>query len=200
VSDRITSAARKGFETLRGKHLADYQNLFSRVTLNLASEVPQVPTKELLPGYKIGKYERYVEELFAQYGRYLLIASSRPETLPVGIFGIWRQSETSSFSAAYWHNANLQANYWGAMSGNLAETFVPYHEYWQAYFPAARRVATAYLNQRLPGVASSNPDENGWTIGTCGTAYAVTGPGAHSGPGTGNFRRTPPISNDLYFR
>ncbi|MDB4583411.1 glycoside hydrolase family 95 protein [Draconibacterium sp.] len=185
VSEIIQKATEKGYEKLRENHLADYQNLFSRVSLDLNSKVPELTTKSLLENYKNGDGNLYLEELMFQYGRYLLIASSRKGALPSGLQGVWSQYQVTPWTGGYWHNINIQMNYWGAFNTNLAETFTPYIEYFGAYEPAAAQLATQYLQRNNPEAISN--ENNGWTIGTGANPYEIQPPGGHSGPGTGGF-------------
>ena len=82
-----------------------------------------------------------------QYGRYLLIASSREKTLPANLQGVWTQYFMSPWTGGYWHNINVQMNYWGAMSANLPECFESYIEYFKAYLPKARGIAKQYYSR-----------------------------------------------------
>ncbi len=184
VSALIRSAADRGFDQLRTNHLADYQRLFARTQIDLGGEVPARTTRALLKNYQAGEPSPYLEELMFQYGRYLLIASSRPGTLPTGLQGVWSQYEVTPWTGGYWHNINVQMNYWGACSTGLAETFIPYIEYFQAYWPEAKKNATDYVRQNNPEALE---DDNGWTIGTSGSPYVIHAPGGHSGPGTAGF-------------
>lgn len=184
VSQLINKAIDKGYEKIKEDHIKDYQNLFSRVNLDLNSKVPEIKTKLLLENYKNGNNNRYLEELMFQYGRYLLIASSRKGALPSGLQGVWSQYMVTPWTGGYWHNINIQMNYWGAFNANLAETFIPYIEYFNAYLPEARAMATNYLQKNNPETVT---DDNGWTIGTGANPYEIRPPGGHSGPGTGGF-------------
>lgn len=186
VSSTIEQAVKKGYAALKSAHLADYQNLFSRVAVNLNSKPSGLPTSALLEQYQKGKRDNWLEELMFQYGRYLLIASSREKSLPANLQGTWNQYETAPWTGGYWHNINVQMNYWGAMSANLAETFEAYIAYFNAYLPQARKFATNLVKKSKPGVAVEGAD-NGWILGTAANAYSISGPGGHSGPGTGGF-------------
>lgn len=186
VSERISKASNLGFERLKSSHLQDYQDLFNRVQLRFSSTVPQLITRDLLNRYKQNHSNPYLEELMFHYGRYLLISSSREGSLPSGLQGAWSQYLVTPWSGGYWHNINVQMNYWGVFSANLAETFTPYQDYFKAYLPKAKDIANQHLEKENP--ESYNQDlDNGWAIGTAATAYAITGPGTHSGPGTGGF-------------
>lgn len=150
ISARIAEAVRKGYEELLKEHTADYQNLFSRVDLCLDKNVPSIPTDQLLKSYQKGKSSSYLEELFFQYGRYLLIASSRAGSLPPNLQGGWNQYEYAPWSGGYWHNINVQMNYWPVFNTNLAELFIPYVEYNETYRKAAMRNATNYIKKIIP--------------------------------------------------
>lgn len=187
VSNLIKSATDKGFEVLKENHLKDYQKLFSRVNLIISPKKPKETTKTILQNYKNGNYNTYLEELMFHYGRYLLIASSRAGTLPSGLQGVWSQYAVTPWTGGYWHNINVQMNYWGAFNANLAETFTPYLEYFKAYQPKASLLATGHVKWSNPTALDVKNDDNGWAIGTGATAYRISNPGGHSGPGTGGF-------------
>lgn len=187
VAKCIRAATEKGYERLRQEHIADYQRLFNRVNFSLTDHIPSITTDKLLYQYRNGKQDPYLEELFFQYGRYLLIASSRPGSLPANLQGAWNQYEYAPWSGGYWHNVNVQMNYWPAFNTNLAESFIPYMEYNEAFRKAAIQEAIKYITQNNPQALSPIAEENGWTIGTGATAFGISGPGGHSGPGTGGF-------------
>lgn len=187
VAKYIRAATEKGYERLRQEHIADYQRLFNRVNFSLTDHIPSITTDKLLYQYRNGKQDPYLEELFFQYGRYLLIASSRPGSLPANLQGAWNQYEYAPWSGGYWHNVNVQMNYWPAFNTNLAESFIPYMEYNEAFRKAAIQEAIKYITQNNPQALSPIAEENGWTIGTGATAFGISGPGGHSGPGTGGF-------------
>jgi alpha-L-fucosidase 2 len=186
VAKRIDNATTIGFETLKAIHLKDYQNLFSRVNLSFSHDDPQVTTKTLLENYKEDASNTFLEELMFHFGRYLLISSSRKGTLPCGLQGVWSQYAVTPWTGGYWHNINVQMNYWGAFSTNMAETFIPYLEYYKAYRPLTEEYATEYVKKNNPESLAEDGD-NGWAIGTGATVYVIGAPGGHSGPGTGGF-------------
>jgi alpha-L-fucosidase 2 len=141
VSARIDAAQAMGYASLKKRHLADYQNLFGRVAVNLNSTPSADPTHILLEKYKKGESNTWLDELMFQYGRYLLIASSREKSLPAHLQGTWGQDYLMPWSGGYWHNINVQMNYWGAMSANLSECFEAYIAFFKAYLPLARQHA-----------------------------------------------------------
>ncbi len=186
VATTIRQAVDKGYEALRENHLADYRNLFGRVRVNLNAEPTDLPTSALLDAYKQGDRATWLEELLFQYGRYLLIASSRETSLPANLQGTWSQYEMSPWTGGYWHNINVQMNYWGAFNANLAETFEAYIDYFNAYLPQARIYARDLVRQRDPELVTEEGD-HGWVLGTGASTYNIMPPGGHSGPGTGGF-------------
>jgi len=186
VSGTLSAACARSREELKERHTADYASLFGRVSVQFGeTEVPEKPTDELLADYAKGEKSRYLEALYFQYGRYLLIASSRPGGLPANLQGVWNCHDRSPWGSGYWHNINVQMNYWPAFVGNLAETFEAYKDFNLAFRPAAEEYARQYIRRTVPENWSDEPGACGWTIGTGSYAYEISGPGGHSGPGTG---------------
>ncbi len=187
VSGRMQAAQALGYAAIKERHLKDYQNLFGRVSVNLGSTQSTEPTHQLLEKYKEGEPNVWLEELMFQYGRYLLIASSREKSLPANLQGVWSQHYLTPWSGGFWHNINVQMNYWGAMSANLSECFEAYIAFFKAYLPLAREHASNYVRNHNPDQLTEGGD-NGWIIGTGANAYYIPAPeGSHSGPGTGGF-------------
>lgn len=122
---RLEAAARKPYAALRAAHSADHQALFRRVTLDLGgAEATARSTDERLDGLK-AKADPQLLALYFQYGRYLLIASSRPGTQPANLQGIWSTEIRPPWSANWTANINAQMNYWHAETGNLSECHQP---------------------------------------------------------------------------
>jgi alpha-L-fucosidase 2 len=187
VTEIIENASLLGYKKLKESHLKDYQNLFSRVNLEVSPSVPNIPTKTLVENYKQDASDIYLEELMFHFGRYLLIASSRKGTLPSTLQGVWSQYHVTPWSGGYWHNINVQMNYWGAFNTNLAETFTAYQEYFNAFTPKTYQHANTYIKKWYPSAFVDSEKGNGWAIGTGSNAYHVNGSSGHSGPGTGGF-------------
>ena len=181
VRERLEAALQKGYDAVLNDHLQDYRNLFGRVELELGEE-ETAPTDKLLKAYARGKRSLYLEMLYFQYGRYLLISSSRKGTLPANLQGVWNVHDHSPWGSGYWHNINVQMNYWPAFSTNLAETFDAYADFNAAFRPKAERLAREYIQKTVPEKDSENC---GWTVGTAVYPYTIEAPGGHSGPGTG---------------
>ena len=184
IAADLQAAVALGWKQLRARHLADYQALFGRVRLDLGGKPAASTTDVLLAAAdKPAADARYLEELYFQFGRYLLIASSRAGTLPANLQGTWNMKQCAPWTGGYWANINIQMNYWPAFVTNLEETFSPYYEYFKAAFPAQQAIAAKELKKRnlnqFPG--------SGWTAGTGNSAYQVGAPGGTSGDGTGPF-------------
>jgi hypothetical protein len=187
VSNTIDKAFKKTYTTLLKNHTEDYCKLFDRVYLNLEDIVPTITTDKLLVEYKSTGKNKYLDELYFQYGRYLLISMSRPGTLPANLQGTWNVHRVAPWTGGYWMNINLQMNYWPAFNTNLAETFTPYLDYIEALIPSQER--TANDNVKKYNFPAYNPviGSCGWTAGTGNSPYSGSGPGGTSGFGTGPF-------------
>ncbi|QIB49350.1 glycoside hydrolase family 95 protein [Streptomyces aureoverticillatus] len=146
VTRTVDEALARGQAELRKRHVRDHQALFGRVALDLRHQAPpDLSTDQLLKAYGGGASasaaDRALEVLFFQYGRYLLIASSRPGSLPANLQGVWNHSTAPPWSADYHVNINLQMNYWPAEAANLAETTAPYDRFVEALRAPGRRTA-----------------------------------------------------------
>ncbi len=123
----LDAAATKTFEQLKARHLADYEPLFNRVTLNLGAdeEAMRLPTDKRLLRLNEGKPDPQLQVLYYQFGRYLLIASSRPGGPPANLQGIWNNHVKPPWGSNYTTNINTEMNYWLAESTNLSECHEP---------------------------------------------------------------------------
>lgn len=173
VTDEIDSmSVDEAYGYLKSRHLADYQELFSRVDLDLNCNPEDygLTTDELLAKYNSGAHSSYLETLLFQYGRYLIIASSREGSLPANLQGAWNCYNTPAWSSGYWSNINIQMNYWHVFSTNLAETFIPYVDYNAAYMPVAEKNADYVINQYNPSVYDKDGG-NGWSMSVSGNPF-----------------------------
>lgn len=128
----VDAAEKKSVAQLLATHQHDYQALFNRVELNIGQQMPDRPTPELLQSYRSNEdasIDRALEALYFQFGRYLLIASSRAGSLPANLQGVWNNSNTPPWNADYHVNINLQMNYWPAEVTNLSETNAPLFDF-----------------------------------------------------------------------
>ena len=173
VKGIVEAAKAKDYETLKKDHIKDYQSLFNRVKLNLGGSKTVQTTKEALQSYNPSKGQK-LEELFFQYGRYLLISSSRDRTdaLPANLQGVWNAVDNPPWNADYHLNVNLQMNYWPAYMSNLAETAKPMINYIDDMRYYGRIAAKEYA-----GIESKDGQENGWLVHTQATPFGWTTPG-----------------------
>lgn len=122
AAEYLNQAAKKTFAQLKATHLKDYQPYFSRVKLDLQPDpAADIPTDERLKKYMAGAADRYLETLYFQFGRYLLIASSRTPGVPANLQGLWNPHIRPPWSSNYTTNINLEENYWLAENTNLPE-------------------------------------------------------------------------------
>ena len=162
----MNEARELGYERLLQDHLADYQPLFQRVklALNPAAEVKDIPTPQRLRNYRKGQADYYLETLYYQFGRYLLIASSRPGNLPANLQGIWANQVDGPWHVDYHNNINLQMNYWPACSTGLSECVWPLIDFIRTLQKPGERTAKAYFGAR------------GWTASISGNIFGFTTP------------------------
>jgi len=126
IARRHLNAARTvGFDQLRARHVADHQALFQRVTIDLGRTAAADQTTDVRIAQHASANDPQFAALLFQYGRYLLISSSRPGTQPANLQGIWNEEMAPSWDSKYTINANLPMNYWPADTTNLAECFLP---------------------------------------------------------------------------
>jgi alpha-L-fucosidase 2 len=154
VQNRVDLAADKNYDSLLTAHEVDYRALFDRVSLDIGQRMPALPTDDLLSTYKggVSAADRALEALYFQYGRYLLIASSRAGSLPANLQGVWNHSNTPPWNGDYHVNINLQMNYWLAEPTNLSETAVPLFDFIDSLVEPGRMSA-----RKIFGV-------DGWTL------------------------------------
>ena len=179
IKTTVKSAAEKTYESLRLEHIADFSSIMARTDLDIGQAEPDMTTDQLLSAYKSGTLsadeKAYLEVLLFQYGRYLLISSSRENSvLPANLQGLWVGRNGSAWNSDYHINVNLQMNYWPAYVTNLTECAVPMINYVNGFREPGRNTAEIYF-----GVKSTegNP-ENGFTANTTTTPFGWTAPGS----------------------
>ncbi len=155
VTERINNAVNLGYDELKSRHIEDYKNLFDRVNLNLGELKLDKPTDEMLNEYKTNQ-SNSLETLFFQYGRYLLISSSREGSLPANLQGVWNNSNNPPWSSDYHFNVNIQMNYWPAEVANLSETAIPLVEYVESLREPGRK--TAEMHCGIEGAMENKMD------------------------------------------
>ncbi len=136
----LAKAQKKSYGQLKAHAVKAHQALFRRVSLDLGVGSSE-PTDERLNKVKAGATDPSLEELYFQYGRYLLITSSRPGDMPANLQGVWNPHLAAPWNADYHLNINLQMNYWIAEVGNLSECHLPMFDLLENLNPAARELA-----------------------------------------------------------
>jgi alpha-L-fucosidase 2 len=125
--NHLQNAASQSYEELRKKHIADYQQYFKRVSFDLGvTDAIYFPTDARVAATQQGNIDPQLITLYYQFGRYLLISSSRPGGLPANLQGIWADGLTPPWSADYHININIQMNYWLSELTNLSELHEPF--------------------------------------------------------------------------
>ena len=171
------------FEELLEAHLVEYQPYFARVALKLGDAIsPTIPTNQRIAAFKRDQDPSLLTLLF-QYGRYLLIASSRPHTLPANLQGIWNDQIQPPWSSNFTININTQMNYWPVESANLAECGTALFDFIQGLSVNGAKVAA--VNYGARGWCSHHnsdiwrqaaPTGNFGGGSPCWAAFALSGP------------------------
>lgn len=126
----LKSVESKSYDELRSDHIQEHQSLFQRVDINLgSSDADNLPTDERLAKVKEGASDQGLVSLYFQFGRYLLMGSSRPGCLPANLQGVWNHHMKAPWNSDYHTNINLQMNYWVPEVCNLAECHKPLFDY-----------------------------------------------------------------------
>ncbi|MCX5662392.1 MAG: glycoside hydrolase family 95 protein [Planctomycetota bacterium] len=157
VGRDLALAALRPIDELRLDHVADHQRYFRRVTLDLNGSASgsdstaarnDLPTDQRLARVKAGQPDVGLEAQLFHFGRYLLIGSSRPGTLPANLQGIWNDSFTPPWSADFHLNINIQMNYWPAEPCNLAELHEPLVDFTHTLLEPGRKTARTHYDCR----------------------------------------------------
>jgi len=127
----LANALKTGYDKLKATHIADYQKLFKRVKFNLGADAEMLkqPTDERLRHFNFNNPDKQLQTLYYQYGRYLLISSSRPGTPPANLQGIWNDAVQPPWGSNYTTNINTEMNYWLAENTNLSECHQPLFDF-----------------------------------------------------------------------
>ena len=170
----LAMASAKPYTKLRKSHIADYQNLYSRVQLNLGAE-PDKPTLERLNAVKNGEADPALEALLFQYGRYLLISSSREGGLPANLQGIWNNEYKPAWYSQYTTNINVEMNYWPAEPTGLSECTAPYFDWVENLARVNKKSTDPKLQTKRGWIAYSTNNIMGgpstWGIHRPGSAW-----------------------------
>ncbi len=161
----LQAAAVKSYAAISQRHIQDLKPIMERVSLRINGEQEgDIPTDERLKRTKEGIEDPHLISLFFQYGRYLLVSSSRaPGVLPANLQGIWNQHIDAPWNADFHTNINLQMNYWPAEVTNLSFTTVPLFDFMDYIRPQGRITAKKMYNAR------------GWVVHHATDAFGKTG-------------------------
>lgn len=169
VEKRMKCTIGKTYDALREAHIRDYKYYFDRVKLDLGNtddDIAALPTDKQLLFYTDCKQQNPdLEELYFQFGRYLLISSSRTPGVPANLQGLWNESVLPPWSSNYTVNINLEENYWASGTTNLIEMQYPLIEFIANLSKTGRKTAKDYY-----GV------ERGWCLGHNSDIWAMTCP------------------------
>ncbi|MFR8012756.1 MAG: glycosyl hydrolase family 95 catalytic domain-containing protein [Clostridia bacterium] len=180
VREKMEAATALGYDQLYQRHETDYTALFDRVQLDLGQQGSLEPTDRVLKDYQKDGLNPSLEALYFQYGRYLLIASSREGSLPANLQGVWNGKNDPMWESDYHTNINLQMNYWPAYVTNLSETALPLLEYVESLREPGRKTANMYtgIGADLPDGTPDTSQATGWMVHTQNTPLGMTGPGS----------------------
>jgi alpha-L-fucosidase 2 len=171
---QLDAAAKRSYTALRDEHVRDWQKLFRRADIDLGrTAAADQPTDERLEAVRKGGEDPQLEALYFQYGRYLLIGSSRPGGLPANLQGLWSDKIQTPWNGDYHHNINDQMNYWPAEVTGLPELHLPLLEFIDSLREPGRRTARIQYGA------------HGWVVHTISNIWGFTSPGEH--PSWGQF-------------
>jgi Trehalose and maltose hydrolases (possible phosphorylases) len=163
--DFLNASLKKSYQQLLKAHVKDYQKYFNRVVLSLTDNpADQQPTDKRLADYRITGNDPGLEELYFQFGRYLLISSSRPGGIPANLQGIWNKEIRPSWRSNYTTNINVEMNYWPAEMCNLSEMTEPLIQQIKRWAVNGKATAKNYYNMR------------GWAVHHNSDIWAQTNP------------------------
>ena len=162
----VRKAASKKYEMLLADHKKEYQQYYDRVRFDITPDtVISIPVDERLARYQKTKNDPRLEELIFQYGRYVLISSSRPGTLPANLQGIWANKIQTPWNGDYHTDVNVQMNYWPAETTNLPEMHLPLFDLMTSLVPSGERTAKIQYHN------------NGWVLHPITNVWGYTSPG-----------------------
>lgn len=164
VKTALGVAMDRNYDDLLARHMADHASLFGRVRIDLGPESP-LPTNERIERVRAGELDPALLALYTQFGRYLLIASSRPGGWPANLQGIWCDHIRAPWNCDWHANINVQMNYWPADSLHLPECFEPYLAFMERLVAPGTKTARTYYGTR------------GWTLHTVTNPFGYTSPG-----------------------
>ncbi len=164
--ENLAHAVAVPYEELLKRHMDDYHSYFNRVSLELSTDDPKpIPTDKRLELFQESHSDPHLEELIFQYGRYLLISSSRPGSLPANLQGLWANDIQTPWNGDYHTDINIQMNYWPAEVTNLPELHLPYFDLLESIQEPGSRTANIMYNS------------SGWVVHPITNVWGFTAPG-----------------------
>ena len=160
IDDVFKKLAKVDYDAMKKKHVADYRKLFDRVTFDLGGTPSKLPTNERLEArrQRDNQLDPDLAALYFQFGRYLLIASSRPGSQPANLQGIWSEEVNVPWQSKYTININAEMNYWPAETANLSECHEPLFDMIHEMVPNGKKAAKKLYNVDNGWVAHHNTD------------------------------------------
>ncbi|MDR3269525.1 MAG: glycoside hydrolase family 95 protein [Tannerella sp.] len=176
IDSLLLAAEGKSYEQLRSEHVASYRKLYDRVRVDFGhvADKEALPINKRLETFHQDKNDPSLMALYYQFGRYLLISSTRPSGLPPNLQGLWCNTIQTPWNGDYHININAQMNLWPAESGNLTELHLPLIEWTKQQVPSGRRTAKVFYNA------------GGWVTHILGNVWEFTAPGEHPSWGATN--------------
>jgi len=172
VDADLKAASKMSYHQLKQSGTGQHKLWFERVKLDLgASENAKLPTDERLARFAQGESDPALVALFFQYGRYLMLCSSRPGSLPANLQGLWADTIQTPWNGDYHTDINLQMNYWLPDVAGLPECFEPFTDLVESLLENGSKTAKVHYGAR------------GWTVHTVTNVWGYTSPGEHPGWG-----------------
>lgn len=166
--ESIAKAEKKTFESLYQAHRKEYAAYFDRASFQLTESPDTLATDVLVAQAKAGEINPHLYELMFQYGRYLLISSSRPGTMPANLQGIWANKLQTPWNGDYHTDVNIEMNYWPAEVANLSEMHLPMFD------------LIASLVEPGTKTAQTQYQKKGWVVHPITNVWGYTSPGEYA--------------------
>jgi len=169
TSRMIANAEKKSYNQLIKSHRADFYSLMKRVDFRITPDnsIDSIPTDSRIASFRVSHSDPHLVELYFQYGRYLLVSSSRPGSLPANLQGIWANKIQTPWNCDYHTDINIQMNYWPVEVTNLSELQMPLTELIESLVAPGQK--TAQVHYRA----------DGWCVHPITNVFGFTAPGEH---------------------
>lgn len=165
TSEAISKASETSYKKLHKRHVDDYSQYFERTDFKLSDSSNSLPTDSLVTMARKGVVDNHLYELMFQYGRYLLISSSRPGTMPANLQGIWANKIQTPWNGDYHTDVNVEMNYWLSEVTNLSEMHLPLFDLIESLVKPGSRTAKIQYNKK------------GWVVHPITNVWGYTSPG-----------------------